>query len=271
MTERDATADEFVNRMRAQCAAVGFDLDAAGSSLVERMRLLAKHSKVLDDASRMAAYAERIFRHYDKTRPGHAFTALEQQTIVLACLFSDIGKTGPVEADADERSVIAEAYAIDNVRDDTQPLESFFRARFPDDAEWRVARVRSLGLDPGMSMRNFWDLHSGWTLDIAEAARLPPEAVAAAATHHLLEEVNPRAIVGEDHRFTRRFGANATFDRAEKLVILLDKYDAVRRRGRRTHDEAIAWLRDRLAKSVRFREDVEFTELLADVDTVLAV
>jgi hypothetical protein len=52
--------------------------------------------------------------------------------------------------------------------------------------------------------------------------------------------------VASDRRFTRAFGDNAGFDRAEKLIILLDKYDALRRRGGRSHEQALAWLRERL-------------------------
>jgi hypothetical protein len=263
------SAEHCVDRLRRQCAAIGFDLDRAKSSLVERMRLLAEHSDTFEDAMRMSAYAERIFRHYDLTRPAASFSALERQTVVLASIFSDIGKTGPEHADADGRRLVAEAFAVENVRDEAQSFESFLGTYFPADAGERLARFRALGLDPAMSIRQFWNLHSGWTLAVAEAAGLPLEAVAAAASHHLLEDVNPRAIGGDDDRFTRRFGQNARFDRSEKLVILLDKYDAVTRRGSRTHDEAIAWIRDRIAKSPRFRDDQEFIALLEDVSAVL--
>jgi hypothetical protein len=261
--------DEAVARLRAQCAEVGFDLGAAKSSLVDRMRLLAEHSETFDDAKRMTGYAKLVFRRYDEAKPARAFSAVERQTVILACLFSDIGKTGPAYADADGRRLIAEAFAVENVKDDKQPVTSFFETYFPADAGDRIARFRALGLDPAMSVRQFWNLHSGWTLAIAEDAGLPPEAVGAAAAHHLLENINPRAIVGEDNRFTRRFGENATFDRAEKLVIVLDKYDAALRRGGRTHEAAIAWIRERLAKSTRFSKDAEFIELIDDVDAVL--
>jgi hypothetical protein len=269
MTQRSAKADEAIKRLRAHCAAIGFDLDQAASSLVERMRLLAEHSKTFDDASRMSDYAERIFRHYDVAKPSEAFTLLERQTIVLACLFSDVGKTGPANADANDRRLIVEAFAVENVRDDTQPIATFLRTYFPADAEERIARFQALGIEPTISVRQFWNLHSGWTLAIAESAGLPPEAVAAAATHHLLENINPDAIVGEDDRFTRRFGENPTFDRAEKLVIILDKYDAARRRGNLTHDQAIAWIRDKIAKSPRFRDDADLSQLVAVVDAVI--
>lgn len=263
------TDDDALSRVRAACAAFGFDLDAASEALVERMRLLEARSPTFDDARRMATHAERIFRHYEAAGPASAFTPIERRTVVLACLFSDIGKTGPAHAGPEARRYVTEAFAVENVRDDAQPLAAFLRTYFPTDAEARIACFRDLGIDPDMRLRQFWNLHSDWTLAIAEAAGLPPEAVAAAATHHLLEDVNPRAIVGEDQTFTRSFGENAAFDRAEKLVIVLDKYDAARRRGRLTHEQAVTWLRDRLAKSPRFRGDATFGELLEAVDLVL--
>lgn len=255
--------------LREHCARVGFDVDRASGALLDRMRLLAEHSETFDDATRTASYAERVFRHYDTTKPSATFTALERRTVVLACLFSDIGKTGPVGAGEDDRRLVVEMFSVEGVRDEAQPVSRFLRTHFPRDGEQRVARFAGLGLDPEMSMREFWNLHSGWTLAVAEDSGLPPEAVVAAATHHLLEDVNPQDIVGDDHRFTRDFGDNRTFDRAEKLVIVLDKYDAVRRRGGRTHEEAIAWLRDRIADNPRFRGDPELETLIADVDVVL--
>lgn len=255
--------------LHAICARVGFDLDRAKASLLDRMSLLAEYSEFYADAVRMASYAQKVFLHYDAAKASERFSLVERRTVVLACLFSDVGKTGPERADADARRLIVEMFAVEGVRDETMPVAVFLRTYFPADFEQRVARFDMLGLDPGMPIRQFWNLHSGWTLAIAETAGLPLEAVAAAAAHHLLEGVNPNAIVGEDHGFTRQFGENSHFDRAEKLVIVLDKYDAVRRRGQRTHDQTIAWLREHVEKNPRFRGDAELEALIGDVDLVL--
>ena len=259
-----------IERLRPHCAAVGFDLGVAEESLLERLRLAAEGSKTFDDALRLASFANRIFRHYDAHEPAKAFTADEKRAVILASLFSDIGKTGPADADATARRYVVDLFAVENVKDDQQPIETFLRAYFPEDAERRISAFAALGIPSSTTLRQFWNLHSSWTLAILERAGVPPEAVAAAATHHLLDDVNPGAIVGEDDRFTRRFGANAAFDRAEKLVIILDKYDAARRRGHLTHEGAIAWLRDRIAKSKRFHDDAELLGLVADVGHVLA-
>jgi hypothetical protein len=160
-------------------------------------------------------------------------------------------------------------FAVEGVQDDAQSITKFLRTYFPGDAEERIRTFAALGLEPEMSIRQFWNLHSSWTLQVAEAGGVPAEAIAAAATHHLLDDVNPDAIVASDHTFTRSFGDNAAFDRAEKLIILLDKYDALRRRGRKTHDQAIAWLGERVESHPRFRGDAEFLALIDDLDAAL--
>lgn len=258
---------DAVECLRILCAQVGFDFAHAKASIAERMQLLSEHGETFEDARRMTAYAHRMFQHYEsQPRP---FTKVEQRTVVLGCLFSDIGKTGPEDADEDARRLIVEMFAVEGVDDDKQPVSQFLARYFPADAVSRQAQFERLGLDASMSIRNFWNQHADWTLAIAETAGLPLEAVAAAASHHLLDDVNPRAIVGDDSRFTRQFGENDRFDRAEKLVILLDKYDAIRRRGRRDHAEAIGWLHERIAKNQRFRDDPELAALLAEVDAAL--
>lgn len=262
------TSEDPVARLRPHCSRVGFDLDTAEPLLLERVRSLG--TKTFEDAVRMAGLAHRVFDYYASAKPAQAFSPLEKRTVVLGSLFSDIGKTGPVDADASGRQLIVDMFAVENVRDDKQSVAAFLRASFPADAEKRIHTFTTLGLDPTMTLRAFWNLHSSWTLAIAEAAGIPVEAVAAAATHHLMDDVNPQGIVGADTHFTRRFGENTAFDRAEKLVIILDKYDAARRRGSLDHAAAIAWLRDRIAKNPRFKDDAELHELVTDVDAALA-
>lgn len=267
----DATGSaDPVECFRAICARVGFDLASAQVSIIERTRLLAEYSETVADAMRMAEHAHEVFRHYERSKPGKRFSAVEQRTVVLGCLFSDLGKAGPASAAPDAMRLIVEMFSVEGVSDDQQSVAAFFEAYFPDDQADRSARFRALDLDPGMTMRQFWNLHSGWTLAVAETAGLPMEAVAAAASHHLLDDVNPQAIVGDDQRFTRAFGENTAFDRAEKLVIVLDKYDAIRRRSHRTHEQAIVWLRARVAQNARFRDDADLATLITDLDVVMA-
>jgi hypothetical protein len=268
MSQASITSSNAIERLSAICAQVGFDLARVQPSLLARFRLLAAHTETVSDSERMASRARDVFRYCAKTKPSQAFSEVERRIVVLGCLFSDVGKTGPASAEPDEQRLIVEMFAVEGVRDDQQPVSEFLRTHFPDGDE-RSRRFTTLGLSPQMSLRAFWNLHSSWTLQIVEAGGVPPEVVAAAATHHLLDDVNPDTIVASDRRFTRSFGDNASFDRAEKLIILLDKYDALRRRSGRSHEQAMAWLRERLDSNARFRGDEEFSALIADLEAAL--
>lgn len=260
---------DAIERARHLCAGVGFDLDRVDPSVIERMRLLDEHSQTITDCERMAANAHLVFDEIERTDPARAFTPAERRIVILGCLFSDIGKTGPLAGSVADQRLIAQMFAVEGVRDEKQSVAHFFEAHFPADAAERAARFRGLGLDPNMTLRDFWNHHSAWTLEIAEAGGVPGEAVAAAAAHHLLEHVNPGKIVDEKLRFTRAFGDNPTFDRPEKLVILLDKYDAARRRSRLDHRGAIAWLKRRVESNPDFRGDAELAALTAALDSAL--
>jgi hypothetical protein len=51
-----------------------------------------------------------------------------------------------------------------------------------------------------MTMREFWNLHSAWALHV-----LQEDGVPAAATHHILENVNPDSLIAEDGPVTSPF------------------------------------------------------------------
>lgn len=251
------------------CARVGFDLDRVGPAMLDRLRLLARKTNTVDDMERIAGYAFEVFRHYDATKPHAAFGEVERRIVVLGGVFADVGKTGPSSAAPAARELIAEMFAIEGVRDERQTVASFMTEHFPEDAGARIARFEAIGLPSSMNMRTFWNQHARWTLEILDGTEVPPEVVAAAAAHHRLDGINPGSIVGDDDRFTREFGANVAFDRAEKLIVVLDKYDAARRRSGRSHADAIAWMRERLERNERYRDDVELTTLIGDLEVVL--
>jgi hypothetical protein len=257
---------EIFARLFSLCTEVAFDLRTVRPSILTRLRLLAEKTETLKDCERCVGVAKEVFRYYDASKPRERFTPLEQRIVVIGRLFSDIGKTGPAGADLDGQRLVVEMFAVEKVVDGQMSVTRFFEIHFAVDATERARRFASLGLDPRMTMRSFWNLHSLWTLHILQGDGVPVEALPAAVTHHLLENVNPDSIVANDGRFTKYAGRHPSFDRPEKLVILLDKYDAARRRGRCTHNEAIRWLRNAIASNHRFHGDHAFLQLIDDLD-----
>jgi hypothetical protein len=262
------TPKNSFERLRTLCAGVGLDLDRIRPSILARMRLLAERTQTVTDCEHAVRIADDVFRYYDVSKPLRRFTALEKRIVVIGTIFSDIGKSGPAGATLDGQQLVAEMFGVECIMDEGTSVMRFFELYFPTDAAERARRFGGLGLDAAMTMRAFWNLHSAWTLHVLQGDGVPMEAVLAAATHHILENVNPDSLVAADGRFTRHFGEHARFERPEKLVILLDKYDAARRRGCCTHHQAIVSLRETIARNHRFSGDPGFLELIEDLDRV---
>jgi hypothetical protein len=244
----------------------------------ERLRLLDEKTETLKDSLNQTALEKKIFSALDNNNP---FSPLEQTTSIVGTIFSDIGKTGPRGSSPEEQSLITSMYAVENVIEPEKlTVRDFLERYFPDDAgqfiqafgtirdtivvtdeETGKETTVPIALDPAMTMRQFYNMHSKWTLDIISNDGVPPEAVAAAASHHFAQGINPEGIIGDDGSFKNRFGENHSFDRAEKLVIVMDQYDARRRRGKLDHHAAVAGVRSYIERST-FNEDQEFRDLI---------
>ena len=233
--------------------------------------MLSERTEIFRDEERSLGIARALFQYYKEKLPNDKFTDEEQRTVLIGTMFTDIGKTGPRNATPKQEEVVLGIYGIENIADpEKTTLVQFINDNFQKDAEDRLAALKEMGIDGGITMREFYNLHSKWTLEIISGDGVPPEAIAAAATHHMLEGINPEEIVGKDGRFTKYFGDNVFFDRAEKLIIILDKYDAFRRRGKKENKEAIELARNVVKSNPNFAKDGEFEELLNNLDLMVS-
>lgn len=252
-------------------AELGVDAKRINPNILRKLLLLNERTETFKDEERSVHVAQALFKHYDINHHGERFTDAEQRTVLLGTLFTDIGKTGPRDARPEQEEVILSIYRVENIIDPKKiTLEDFMNQNFSEDAVGRLAMLQEMGISPEMTMREFYNLHPRWTLEIISGDGVPPEAVAAAATHHMLEGINPEEIVGKDGRFTKYFGDNLFFDRAEKLIIILDKYDAFRRRAKKEHEEAIKLVRKIIKLNPNFKNDREFEELLTNLDQMIS-
>ncbi len=257
---------DTVKHLEKALSRAGIQPDELDPLLAQRMRLLASHTETVADSVQIIDLAERVFERCVSL--GQPFSDVEKSTVVLGSLFSDIGKTGPAHATLPQQQLIVDMFSVERVPNGLISVEEFFRTYFPKDADARLLTFEGLGQDCQMTMRAFWNLHVGWTLELLRDRLVFREAVPAAASHHLLEHINPDSIVSEDGSYTLPFGSNAEFNRAEKLIVILDKYDASRRRSGLDHDGAMSWLRQLISKNLRFGQDEQFPQLLDVLDEV---
>lgn len=270
---RDRVAELFVE--------LGLDIKEINPNILARLKLLHERTKTFEDELNAIEIARRLFDYYLKNKQYKAFTEEERRIIQIATVFTDIGKTGPANATSEQQKAVADIFNVESKehgKEDKMTVFQYVEKYFPGDYEKRREELNDMGLklEPEiriseLTMRQFWNLHAQWTLDIISGDGVPNEAVAAAAVHHLIEGVNPDNLVDKEGKFTKYFSENAYFDRAEKLVIILDKYNAARRRGGQKHQEAMVWVRNLINKNPRFTDDPEFEELLDNLDAMISV
>ena len=243
------------------------------SIFVERFILLDRFTPTLEDEKRGIGYAKEVFRYTESI--GRPFTEDDKRKVTLGTLFTDIGKSGPAHASQEHSELIVRIYSIENISSEemTGSLEKFIEKHFAnDDPIQKLADLTTMGIDTAnLSMRDFYNLHTTWTLDILTQTDLPKEIALAAASHHRIRGDNPHGIFNDNDTYTGNYGVQGRYGRAEKLISLIDQYDAFRRRGNLDHTQAIGKLRELVAttRSGFYAHDSEFYELIEDLDGAL--
>lgn len=165
-------------------------------------------------------------------------------------MFTDLGKSGPLEATEPQAQLIADMYAEDALLKPSPTewtvrrfLEMYMMGKYPDVTE-TLKTLEEIGVSEDMSMRDFYNLHAGWSYDlIRNETAIPEEAKVMAALHHILEGVNPENLVDLTSDTFMIPSLGRSVDQRELWVLLFDKYQARSCRGGVTEEQAIEWLR----------------------------
>lgn len=251
---------------------VGVAPDTLDARVKERLVLLARATETITDEISAIRKADDIFKI--ATRRGHTYSDDERRIVRIGTLLTDLGKTGPPEASLEQSQVFVDIYAVENLPTEVVAgsLDNFFLKFFPQKAKFFQETFTSLGIDCSMSLRSFYDLHTRWTLGLLDSAEgVPREPIAGAVSHHHMRDDNPDGIFFENSdTYSQKydFGNNTTYDRAEKLINILDIYDALCRRSGLSHIVAMEALREMVARASggRYAQDLEVMEILADLD-----
>lgn len=244
------------------------------SELKSRLVFLDRYTPTIDDEHQAISYASKVFDYAE--RCGHPYSDVEKRVVTVGTLFTDIGKSGPKDSTTQQSELIVSIYSKENIspEDIKGSVINFLTKYFKDEnPQEKVILFQSLNLDPEkMTMREFYNLHTQWTLDVLDGSDLPKEIIPAAACHHRLRGDNPGNILNEDDSYTRTFGSRTKYGRAEKLVALLDQYDAFRRRGGLSHEETVLKLQELVsrARDGYYAHDLEFKEIVDDINLSLA-
>lgn len=260
-----------------------FDVARADSKFMARMEVFARDTHILEDEIRAGAYAARVQEYMETQVPDKTMSDDELRVIQLASVLTDIGKLGPYNASPEQTELLRQMYNYDAGLNTAMSVETFLQTclamQNTDERQAALRVLEGLGVTANTTMREFYNLHVVWSLDVAEKSGLPHDPMILAAAHHLLEYNIPKNIVDLQTGYfnPESSGLTGPITRAEVLVELLDKYDAFLHRDQQhTHDEAIAYLRRRTAIGAGSPLDTMpdfaralYTEAIHDLDHAL--
>jgi hypothetical protein len=260
---RPVQVKESIENMAAKAR---LNLHLFSPELDGKMRILNDRTKTLQDEMHCVELAEVLFDRLN-------FTVPEKRAVTGGTFLSDVGKAGPyIEGiSKNESEKIAECFADifgidthenkDGAGVGTMSVEDFLKEFFVKEGEEAIKRrigiLKLAKIDVKKTMREeIFSKHGEWTyenLKIDEGKGVPVDVMIAAASHHFLEGVNPAKV--------------KTLPPAAIVVILLDQYDARRRRGTTTHPEAIQWLLTKVEEKLEGnKQKEEFIKLIKDMD-----
>lgn len=194
--------------------------------------------------------------------------------LLAASILHDIGKSGPADLPAKIRKTIIELYGLETPLHNHQRLDVGGQLKHlilqSQESGYYPARLAQLsdnlkqaGIDKEHSIRNFWQKHTQWTFDLLNRFLkkdnpLDQKIIKIAASHHYLEGFNPAEV---NLKNTAPPEEEKRLNFLIKLLIVFDKYQGARRRGRLKPSEALEDVRKKIADK-NFGQDSEFQSIL---------
>ena len=231
---------------------IGLDLDRH-PELRSRLAEIGSH---FEDSLAMARIVQAL---YGQLREPLGLTDDKPQRLMRAAVLHDIGKSGPPGQETDFHVAVRRLFVPPG-----QPFNPYIDGRAKTISEFVLERdmarpeeiisaLKAEGIDPEKEpMIDFWRRHADWSYGILAAETGPdvdPELVNIAASHHFLENRNPAAL--DVNRVPAEAHVLEVLEQVE-LLTAIDKYQAMRGRGRLKHAAAVA----RLAEAIESRTDL---------------
>ncbi|MEN9341824.1 MAG: hypothetical protein RIQ54_80 [Candidatus Parcubacteria bacterium] len=243
-------------------------------TIIERLALIETRYRRFNDDSRMICRGLRnLFDYITHTSPQQlSISETEINKTVLAGFIHDIGKSGPATVGPEHQAMVVDIYGIEGVRDGTASISSVLREHRPEDADRFLSLLSELGITEHTTMREFWNLHGVWTHDILEqyqCAGIDRETRIIAGSHHIAEGINPYHVTDSTIPLGAiEIGALEQYLDVieERALIIIDKYQASRRRSETSHETAMTVVRSIIEK--KFDHDPIMQFILSAIDTL---
>lgn len=226
--------------------------------VIGRLVLLEQKSEFNEDARQIERGVTNVLNlflaRYAGRYPELRLTAERKNFGRTAAILHDIGKSGPAEATSREQEAVVKLFAIEGINKPERSVGEIVAENFSEgEAEDLLRALAACSIDAKMTMTRFWNHHANWTHDILEKypAGLNKHIRLIAGSHHIDNEIDPYGTPGRGALKTAEIiktQGDEIDDLEERVLIVVDRYQAAIRRSRLNHREAINWLRKNLAK-----------------------
>lgn len=274
-TFRPKSEDEISRqKVRVSLEQVGFRELLLHEEITNRLTLLEKGSKFNEYSRRiergMGNVLSLLEKQYAEKYPEAVLSKNQRHDGSVAAILHDVGKSGPVEATAEEQGLIIEIFARENIRNSNALVSEIACEMFPMSQLAEILEtLDKYKIGGKTTMREFWDWHAQWTHDILEKypQNLNAHVRMIAGSHHIDRGVNPYHLPDEA---VVPLAANVIGTMEEyvealegRALIALDQYEAAIERGKLSHEMALSRIRSGM---VRHKNDKLMNLVLGAID-----
>lgn len=252
MKYKQETEKKEVLRQKIEDELADLGVQEPPPEIIDRLLLIEKNSRFNNDARMIR---EGFVIVLDKIKEElcltQKMTEQYRQEGELAAYLHDIGKSGGILLNADGQLAVIKLFSADRFTYPIDPKITVGQAInecFSEERDLVTQNLSRTGVDEEMPMRQFYDMHAQWTRDILEkfAKFIPKRTRIVAASHHMDRGINPynltetevpveSLIIGVLEEYINNL--------EEKILMVVDKYQAAIARGRANHSQAVDLLK----------------------------
>lgn len=196
--------------------------------IIEHLVVLEENSHFNDDSRMIIEGIKNVLKF-----PGsYKLKPTDQKRLLIASYFSDIGKSSSSNETACQLGVV-KLFSVENIKDrEHTKVGDIVQGHFSEQATDMEFDLLKVDVNFNMSMLDFHNKHTSWTLEILNKfpGFFDQEIKRIAASHHLYRGINPAEIKIDDVPNDTKYSIF--------LLMAMDSYQAFRKRGGLTHEEA---------------------------------
>ena len=214
--------------------------------LLSRLSLLEVNSQHNIDSRDIEKGGYNVLQEIANLDKKYILTKEQIYEFRMAALLHDIGKTGPPAITRVQQLAVVKTFAFRGKIDTTKKVSEILEANFKEKESKDLIFCLKQFINTDMSMRDFYDSHARWGFDVLDKStysHIPDIIKKIAVLHHMDKK-------GGDYTFGLELGDNPVDIIRQRVLMIIDQYQARISRALDKHEEAILHTREDISKNI---------------------